>query len=161
MDYRLEQVTEDYVEYLSFVIWVVPKMSWKKLSFVHQKELLVERVWEKKFHLLEGKIILNLNFLWKLALWWDHEWMNICDRNYNISTQNISVKRYSLQKWLYSCPLHTSLRCPRLSPSGGVSAGTLLPIGMVQSGCGTCFQSRRSVRGQPTLTEGTAVVFPG
>lgn len=56
MDYRLGQVIKDHVEYLSFVIWVVPKMSGKKLSLLHQKESLVELLWEKKSHLLEGKI---------------------------------------------------------------------------------------------------------
>lgn len=63
MDYRLGQVMEDHVEYLSFSIWVVPDMSGKKLSLLHQKESLIELLWEKKFHFLEGKIILNLNFL--------------------------------------------------------------------------------------------------
>lgn len=166
MGYRLGQVIEDHVEYLSFAIWAVPKMSGKNLSLLHQKESLVELLWENKFHLLEGKIILNLNFLWKLALWWDHEWMNICNRNYNISAQNISVRRYSLQQWLYSSPLHTLLRCPRLTPSGEISdgwsrVGSFCPLERCSLAVAPDIQSRSSTRGQPKLAAGTAVVFPG
>lgn len=50
MDIRLGQVIEDHVEYLSFVICFVPKISGKKLSLLHQKESLAELLWEKKFN---------------------------------------------------------------------------------------------------------------
>lgn len=100
---------EDHVEYLSFAIWVVPKMSEKKLSLLHQKESLVELLWEKKFHLLEGKIILNLSFLWKLALWWGHEWRNICDKLQYFNKKYFCKEIFFTEMVVFSSALHAEM----------------------------------------------------